>query len=222
MKLLATITLLVGLTRSIIVKDNVVFYKRNDVSTTRAKWLVTFVLDLYPYSQFIELYKEEIKNAAVFTETAAAYYKRNGEKEFSAIFGSLLQEVQHLNETQLSIWSSLLEYKSLHSLNKRSILLFVRKILSFAFGTLTSRGSNSIYSAISSLNANQQYILHIVEQSLSVLNVSCIQIAENRQAILDLIKSLHKLDTKLNRAVEMLNKEIFGVKYFLEIYLQLD
>ena len=74
MKLLATITLLFGLTRSFIVKDNVVFYKRNDVSTTRAKWLVTFVLDLYPYSQFIELYKEDIKNAAVFAETATAYY----------------------------------------------------------------------------------------------------------------------------------------------------
>ena len=115
-----------------------------------------------------------------------------------------------------------MEYKSLHSLNKRSILPFVRKLLSFAFDTLTSRDLNSIQSAISSLNANQQNILHIVEPSLSVLNVSRIEIAENRQAILDLIKSLHKLDTKLNRAVEMLNKEIFGVKYFLEIYLQLD
>ena len=58
MKLLVIITLLVGFTRSLIVKDNVVFYKTNDVSTTRAKWLVTFVLDLYPYSQFTELYKK--------------------------------------------------------------------------------------------------------------------------------------------------------------------
>ena len=189
MKLLATITLLVGLTRSLIVKDNVVFYKRNDVSTTRAKWLVTFVLDLYPYSQFIELYKEDIKNATVFAETAAAYYNRNGEKEYSAIFGSLFLEVQHLIETQLSIQSSLLEYKSLHSLNKRSSLPFVGKILSFAFGTLTSQDLSSIHSAMSSLNENQQNILHLVDQSLSVLNVSRIQIAENRQSILDLIKS---------------------------------
>ena len=222
MKLLATITLLFGLTRSLIVKDNVVFYKRNDVSTTRAKWLVTFVLDLYPYSQFIELYKEDIKNAAVFAETATAYYKHTGEKEYSAIFGSLFQEVQHLNETQLSIQSSLMEYKSLHSLTKRSILPFVGKILSFTFGTLTSQDLSSIHSAISSLNANQQNILHLVEQNLSVLNVSRVQIAENRQAVLELIKSLHKLDIKLNKAVEMLNKEIFGLKYFLEIYLQLD
>ena len=130
--------------------------------------------------------------------------------------------MQHLNEMQLSIQSSLLEYKSLHNLNKRSILPFVGKILSFAFGTLTSQDISSIHSAIPSLNENQQNILHLVEQRLSVLNVSRIQIAENQQAILDLTKSLHKLDIKLNRAVEMINKEIFGVKYFLEIYLQLD
>lgn len=74
MKQLAVITLLLGLTMALVVKDNVVFYKTNDVSTTPAKWLVTFVLDQYPYSQFIELYKEDIQNAAPFTETTAYYY----------------------------------------------------------------------------------------------------------------------------------------------------
>ena len=96
MKLLVTITLLVGLTRSLIVKDNVVFYKRNDVSTMHAKWMVTFVLDLYLHSQFIELNKEDIKNAAVFAETAAAYFKPKGEKEICDTFSieQLLDQLQ--------------------------------------------------------------------------------------------------------------------------------
>ena len=222
MKLLVIITLLVGFTRSLIVKDNVVFYKTNDVSTTRAKWLVTFVLDLYPYSQFTELYKEDIKNAAVFAETAAAYYHRNGEKGYETVLSSLFKEVQHLNETQLSIQNSLLDYRSLQKRNKRSLIPLVGKLLSFAFGTLDQTDLDSIRSAISTLSNNQQNVMHLVEQNLSILNISRIQIAENRQAIMDLVKNLHQLDSKINKAVEMLNKEIFGVKYFLEMYLKLD
>lgn len=222
MNQLAIITLLVGLTRALVVKDNVIFYKTNDVSTTRAKWLLTFVLDIYPYSQFIELYKEDINNAAIFAETAAAYYKRNGEKEYASIFSSLFKEVQHLKETQLSIRSSLLDYKSLHNRKKRSIIPLVGKFLSFAFGTLTLQDLDSIHNAVSNLNKNQQNIMHLVEQNLSLLNVSRIQIAENRQAIIDLVATLHQLDEKLDLAVKMLNKDISAVKYFLELYLQLD
>ena len=96
MKQLAVITLLVGLTRALVVKDNVVFYKTNGVSTTRAKRLISFVLDLYPYSQFIELYKEDIQNTAIFAETAAAYYKRKAEKEYGAIFSSFLRKYSTL------------------------------------------------------------------------------------------------------------------------------
>ena len=64
--------------------------------------------------------------------------------------------------------------------------------------------------------------MHLVEQNLSILNISRIQIAENRQAMVDLVKNLHQLDSKINKAVEMFNKGIFGVKYFLEMYLKVD
>ena len=135
---------------------------------------------------------------------------------------SLFKEVQHLNETQLSIHNSLLDYRSLQKRNKRSLIPLVGKLLSFAFGTLDQTDLDSIRSAISTLSNKQQNVMHLVEQNLSILNISRIQIAENRQAIMDLVKNLHQLDSKINKAVEMLNKEIFGIKYFLEMYLKLD
>ncbi|MEW8313867.1 MAG: hypothetical protein AB2658_02445 [Candidatus Thiodiazotropha endolucinida] len=83
--------------------------------------------------------------------------------------------------------------------------------MSFAFGTLTLQDLDSIHNAVSNLNKNQQNIMHLVEQNLSLLNASRIQIAENRQAIIDLVATLHQLDAKLDIAVKMLNEDIIAV-----------
>ena len=54
--------------------------------------------------------------------------------------------------------------------------------------------------------------------------MSRIQTAENRQAILELVKSLHGLDHKLEKLANELRKEIYETRYFIEMYLkhQLD
>ena len=64
--------------------------------------------------------------------------------------------------------------------------------------------------------------MHVVEESISVLNMSRIQTAENRQAILELVKSLHGQDHKLEKLVNELRKEIYETRYFIEMYLKLD
>ena len=44
---------IVGPINSVIVRDNVIFRKVSDVTTTRSKWTVTLVIDLKPYSDFL-------------------------------------------------------------------------------------------------------------------------------------------------------------------------
>ena len=45
--------LLFGLTEALVINENVVFHKENEVSITRSKWLFTFVIDLNPYENFL-------------------------------------------------------------------------------------------------------------------------------------------------------------------------
>ena len=46
---------------AVIVKDNVVFYKTNEVSTTRAKWLATLVIDFNEFDYFMSKVAEDFK-----------------------------------------------------------------------------------------------------------------------------------------------------------------
>lgn len=64
--------------------------------------------------------------------------------------------------------------------------------------------------------------MHVVHESISILNMSRIEISENRQAITDLVVSLHALDQKLETVVNDMRREIHKNKYFLELYLKLD
>ena len=68
--------------------------------------------------------------------------------------------------------------------------------------------------------------MNVVHESISILNMSRIEISENRQAIMDLIMdlvvNLHALHQKLETVVNDTSREIHKNNYFLELYLKLD
>ena len=56
------------------VTENVVFQKVNDVTTTRAKWLVTFITDLSPYLKGMDRLERDINHAFSMVQEAILYY----------------------------------------------------------------------------------------------------------------------------------------------------
>ena len=57
-----------GLSESVLVKRNVVFQKVNEITTTRSRWLVTFVIDLNPYEQFLTKLENDFITSGTTTE----------------------------------------------------------------------------------------------------------------------------------------------------------
>ena len=64
MNLLITCFLL-GLTEALVINENVVFHKENEVAITKSKWLFTFVIDLNPYENFLMRLAIDVENAAI-------------------------------------------------------------------------------------------------------------------------------------------------------------
>ena len=64
---------------AVIVKDNVVFYKTNEVSTTRAKWLATLVIDFYEFEYFMSKVAEDIDMAKALLEVSNGDYMKHNE-----------------------------------------------------------------------------------------------------------------------------------------------
>lgn len=77
-----------------IVKDNVIFYKTNEVSTTRARWLATLMIDFDENENFMSQIARDAKAARFFSQKAiASYHTKQQCKPFLNVLGSTLLEV---------------------------------------------------------------------------------------------------------------------------------
>ncbi|CAG2257257.1 unnamed protein product [Mytilus edulis] len=59
---------LFGLTSQFIVKENVMFQKIKEISTTRSNWLITFVVDLDPFEMFLNKIEQDLGKAFLATQ----------------------------------------------------------------------------------------------------------------------------------------------------------
>ena len=50
-----------GSVNSALVKNNVIFQKVNEITTTRSRWFITFVIDLDPYEKFLSTLRDDFK-----------------------------------------------------------------------------------------------------------------------------------------------------------------
>ena len=72
------------------------------------------------------------------------------------------------------------------------------------------------------LAKNQEEMAHIIDENISVINVTRVEMSENRQAINKIIGSLSLLDSKIGNITQALEREVFQVSQFIQLYLQLD
>ena len=63
---------------------------------------------------------------------------------------------------------------------------------------------------------------HVVEESLSTLNTSRVQISENRQSINKLPISIDNIQERIYIVSQILEKQIVQLEEFVQLYLQLD
>ena len=63
---------------------------------------------------------------------------------------------------------------------------------------------------------------HIIDENISVFYVTRVEMSENRQAVNKIIGSLSLLDSKIGNITQPLERGIFQVSQFIQLYLQLD
>ena len=213
--------LMVGFAYRVIIHENVIFHKVNEITTTRARWLVTFVQDLSPFKYFLAGIAADINQAANVTD---AIISRYGPKQdsFHETLTNLREEVDSLDRTLNGILQSYTNYRSLGSRTRRSLILGVGSVLSFLFGTLSESDIEDVRRGINDLSKNQQTIIHVLEEQMSLLNVSRVQIAENRNAIIDLVKCVNLFDQRLRSLANFMMKRFKEIEMFMNLYTQMD
>ena len=68
---------------------------------------------------------------------------------------------------------------------KRSLIPIIGQLMSTLFGTVSENDLENINRNIKALAVNQKQVIHDLDVSLSVLNLTRMQVAENRRSIMD-------------------------------------
>lgn len=182
------------------ISENVIFQKTNEIYTNDAHWYVTFVHDLKPFQGLVNKIKNDIESTSKILHAVAYNYNKRELIEYVETFKSLQIEVDLLTDTYQSIYKTFEDYKTLHKDSgrvKHSILPFIGQLMSTLFGTISESDLENINENINILAKNQEKIVHDLDMSLSVLNMTRIQVSENRRSIMDLIICIQKLDEKI-------------------------
>ena len=213
--------LCVGLALGSQVAHNVVFQKMNEVTTTKSRWLVTFVIDLEPPENLLSKLSRDVQNTTGITQKVVSHYVES-QSQFVKNLVKLGSDLRTIMDTYNGILEGFMEYRTLYGRQKRSLLPFVGKALHFLFGTVTDSDLRVIRSNVNKLAKNQEDISPVVRESLSIINTSRVQISENRQAVNNLITDIVQIDERLNSVTEELSKQIQELEAFISTYLQID
>lgn len=203
--------------------ENVVFQKTNEIYINDAHWFVTFVHDLRPYNKLINQIKTDLDNTGNIIKTITNRYSKWNLTGYAETFKSLSIEVDLLSDTYKSVYDTFDEYKIFSpnsQRNKRSVLPFVGQLMSTLFGTVSEADLENINRNIKSLAENQEQIIHDLDMSLSILNLTTIQVAENRRSIMDLIIVVQKLDAKVVELGTLFEQKFMRLEQFIHTYLQ--
>ena len=151
------------------------------------------------------------------------FYKNTNRTGYEETFRSLHVEVDILTDTYNSIYDSFDDFQSLsvdNQRNKRSLIPIVGQLMSTIFGTVSENDLDNINRNIKALASNQKQIIHDLDVSLSVLNLTRMQVAENRRSIMDLIVVIQKLDAKVVELGQLLEQKFARLEQFIHTYLQ--
>lgn len=94
--------------------------------------------------------------------------------------------------------------------------------MNILFGTLTEADVSSIKNNIRVLAENQNKISHFLSENLSILNITRIEVSQNREAINSLIDDLQEVDNKLENITHEIERQINELGNFVQQYVQLD
>jgi hypothetical protein len=210
--------------------DNAVYFvKRNVFYTTQSKWLSNFLLSFEPYYQYCQTVEVDISHAKLIVTQAIEHSKDKAVKSNLKFDVSkiLLLELQHLNIIENDLKQLRQKLTNLHLLlpqpsrSKRSILPFVGNILSNLFGTVGPSDFQNIQQQIQKLAKGQQELNHVLEDSLTIVNVTHIEVSENRKTINQLIDVSRSIKDTLTNITIRMNDRLNSERQFSYFHFQL-
>ena len=194
----------------LIISDGVIFSWKADIHTSRSQWRLTLLEDMDYCSPGLELAQRQFNDLhttlssvseRIKSGKAVIVHKGQWQKNFKQLLGGLEEIKTKVGELTREYG----EFKKLEGnrtgRKERSILPIIGKLSSSLFGTVSEEELELVNRNLHRVADKQKVLTHITQESLSLVNMSRVEIKANRN--------------KLNKAIEEINrlgKEIVDVE----------
>ena len=205
--------------------DSVMYQKVSVVTTTRARWLVTFVMDLPKYEKAINNLEYKVNEISNKSWNLTSYFTQAGQSTwYIQGINRLRDEISVVRNTYQGLKDHFYEYNSLayRKRNRRSLLPFMGKALHFLFGTVSDEDLSNMRQNIQTLARNQEGIKHVVSESLTIINATRLKVDENRQTLNEVITGLEKVNSKLFNVTNKIQNQISHLENYVHAYTHID
>ena len=193
--------------------------KSTEVVITRSKWVLTLMIDLKPYHDLLERLASEIEKVRVIGEEIATDHYSD---RYRGIMYSLRQEIQALEDQWKGMGNYLGELKLLQPRKRRAVLPIVSKALNVLFGTVSETELRAIKQKLIAVEEGERVLVQEAKSSLSILNVTRVDLTKNRQAINRLIKGVLDVEEELGNVTRSMSMELRRLRGFVKRFLQLS
>ena len=230
-KMCIAVLLLAGMAISVETKETLFVYT-NSVSLTHSSWLLSLTVQFGPYEEHLLQLQQEIERFHNLFKSLA----NNGQSSNTTSpgeFENFYQNILDLMERGVNQFYS--EYNDVQnkfneiryiatvrpSMSKRAVLPFMGSILSSLFGTATQKDLSNLKMMVETMSSSNKRMVHVIDESLSIVNKTNKEVRVNRNAINQLSKATQILTERFELLHDTVVRQMFSQLTFLELSNQL-
>ena len=182
---------------------------QNDVYPSYSSWLVSYIVDMQPYENVLLQLSDELLGLETALNATRQYFQTAHyvaevyEVLPKTIFDSVELELEKLKADNIRLQK---RYENTLQIAtkippkgrfKRGALNFVGDLMSDLFGTTTHKQLNKVKSNFEKLKFNQDQVIHVVQDSLTLLNQTHEEVRVNRDAIMGITTTLNNIKNEI-------------------------
>ena len=206
----------------LLTRQNVLFEKVSEVTISRSSWKATLIIDLKPYQDMLDSSLKYLTEVAQVTYDTILNHGDPTRPKFTKTFSTLNEQLNHLKLTRKRIQQVFEGFKSIRHRNKRAIIPGVSKLFSWAFGFVDEDQLTNIRQAIKGMADNQVKLHHVVKEGLTFLNMTHVQVMENRKRVNELNVGIGEIYEALEGLNNHSRQGLEEIQEFLNLYIRLQ
>ena len=157
-------------------------------------WTVHLPIDTRTPAVFAEKLEHRIARFKTkFTDELSQYRQKAQDGLIDTLWNKFLKESKLLDKEMTTTRSVLAHFGKSKSRSKRSLLPFVGDALETLFGTVTSKDLDEVLSRVNDLSDAQGGILSVVDNAVTLINQTVVDVTNNRQTLNRLINATYGL-----------------------------